>query len=526
MNNTTNITQKLKSLSRNDSAYEELLELFNLNIEGKERNELFNSFDAGFDNFFWFVKNVDNDEFVYYSDSVEKLTGYSIQELEEKKDGIFSLMKEFELLKVKEHFNDLLLPDASDIIEFEYHVTTKTDKRLTLFTTVTLDRDKNGRPKFFRGYCVDISNIKDNSKDVYREVERLTEINAQKDKFISIVSHDLRTPFTSLLGFSEILLNDNDLTEFEKREYLEFIYDASQKQLQMVNYLLDWAKLQSGKMTIERRRVNLRTLVSNCVSVLTGAAIRKGVEIKVDVNKTFYVNVDERLTVQAISNLLSNAIKFTPTGKKIFVTSDIFKKGIIELVVKDEGTGMDEVSQSKLFKIDEKLSLVGTNGEKGSGLGLTLVKEIIDKHGGKIWFYSKLGEGSEFHITLPQSENNILVVEDDAEVRALYVHSIEKAFADYSIIEAENGYEAMSIILEKIPTVIITDHTMPLMNGIQLVEAMKKKYLNVIPVIVISSFFNEDIIKQYNELGVTKLITKPVNLNNLIIDIKETILSQ
>ena len=108
----------------------------------------------------------------------------------------------------------------------------------------------------------------------------------------------------------------------------------------------------------------------------------------------------------------------------------------------------------------------------------------------------------------------------------MYAHSIKKAFPDYSIIEAENGYEAMSIILEKIPTVIITDHTMPLMNGIQLVEAMKKKYLNVIPVIVISSFFNETIIKQYSELGVKKLITKPVNLDNLIIDIKETILSQ
>ena len=526
MNDTTNITEKLKSLSRDGSAYEELLELFNLNIEDRERNGLFNSLDVGLNNIFWFVKNVDNNEFVYYSDSVEKLTGYLISELEEKKDGIFSLMKEFELLKVKESFKDLLAPDTRDMVEFEYHITTKTDKRLTLFTTVILDRDQNGNPKLFRGYSTDISNTKDNSKDVYSEVERLTEVNAQKDKFISIVSHDLRTPFTSLLGFSEILLNDNDLTDFEKREYLGFIYDASKKQLQMVNYLLDWARLQSGKMTIEQRRVNLRTLVSNCVSMLTGAAIRKGVEIKVDINKTYFVNADERLIVQAISNLLSNAIKFTPTGKKIFVTAEIFKKGVIELVVRDEGIGMNEANQSKLFKIDEKLSLVGTNGEKGSGLGLTLVKEIIDKHDGEIWFYSKLGEGSEFHITLPQTENNILIVEDDAEVRKLYVHSIKKAFPDYSIIEAENGYEAMSIILEKIPTVIITDHTMPLMNGIQLVEAMKKKYLNVIPVIVISSFFNEAIIKQYSELGVKKLITKPVNLDNLIIDIKETILSQ
>ena len=238
------------------------------------------------------------------------------------------------------------------------------------------------------------------------------------------------------------------------------------------------------------RRVNLRILVSNCVAILTGAAIRKSVEIKVDINKKYYVNADERLSVQAVSNLLSNAIKFTPAGKKIYVTADIFKKGLLELIVKDEGIGMNETNQSKLFKIDEKLSLVGTNGEKGSGLGLMLVKEIVAKHNGEIWFYSKLGEGSEFHITLPEAENIILIVEDDTESRNLYIRSVKKVFKDYQIMEAENGYEAMSIILEKIPTVILTDHSMPLMNGIQLVEAMKKKYFDIVPIIVISSFFD------------------------------------
>jgi len=523
MKNTSNIIQKLKSLSRDDSAYQELLELFNLNAKAKEQNLLFNSLDSGFDNFFWFIKNVDDNEFVYYSNSVEKVTGYSISEFDERREGIFSLVNNYELIKIKKYLKDLLEPATDDSTEFEYHITTKSGKTITLFATVILDRDVNGTPKLIRGFSANISSIKNNSSDIYNEVERLTEVNAQKDKFISIVSHDLRTPFTSLLGFSEILLNDNDLTDFEQREYLQFIYDASKIQLQMVNYLLDWSRLQSGKMVIEQRRVNLRTLVSNCVAILTGAAIRKSVEIKVDINKKYYVNADERLSVQAISNLLSNAIKFTPAGKKIYVTADVFKKGLLELIVKDEGIGMNETNQSKLFKIDEKLSLVGTNGEKGSGLGLMLVKEIVAKHNGEIWFYSKLGEGTEFHITLPEAENIILIVEDDKEIRNLYIRSVKKAFNDYQIMEAENGYEAMSIILEKIPTVILTDHSMPLMNGIQLVEAMKKKYFDIVPIIVISSFFDEFLKKKYNDLGITKLITKPVNLDSLILDIKETI---
>ncbi len=523
MKNTSSLAQKLKLLSRDDSAYQELLELFNLSVNKKEHSQLFDSLDSGFDNFFWFIKNVDDNEFVYYSDAVEILTGYSISELQENREGIFSFSNEYELSKIKKQLNELLDPTTEDSTDFEYHITTKSGETLTLFTTVILDRDESKIPKLIRGFSANISAIKNNTENIYKEVERLTNVNVQKDKFISIVSHDLRTPFTSLLGFSEILLNDNDLTDFERREYLQFIYDASKNQLQMVNYLLDWARLQSGKMIVEMRRLNLRTLVSNCVSVLTGAAIRKGVEVKVEINKTYFINADERLSTQAVSNLLSNAIKFTPTGKKIFVTSNVFKKGLLELVVKDEGIGMDDANQAKLFKIDEKLSLVGTNGEKGSGLGLTLVKEIVEKHNGEIWFYSKLGEGSEFHITLPEAENIILIVEDDSEVRKLYLRTVNNAFENYKVIEAENGYEAMSIILEKIPAAVITDHNMPLMNGIQLVEAMKKKYFDIIPIIVISSFFDEALEMKYKELGINKLITKPVNLDNLILDIKETI---
>ncbi|MEK6552763.1 MAG: response regulator, partial [Bacteroidota bacterium] len=152
-----------------------------------------------------------------------------------------------------------------------------------------------------------------------------------------------------------------------------------------------------------------------------------------------------------------------------------------------------------------------------SGLGLTLVKEIIDKHGGQIWFYTQIGEGSEFHFTVTESKNVILLVEDDKELRTLYKNIIEQALPNFEVKFADNGYQAIGLYHDIIPTIIITDHDMQLMNGIQLVEAIQKKESNrTVPVIVISAKLNDDISKKYNKLGVDRIITKPVDNDKFI----------
>ena len=206
----------------------------------------------------------------------------------------------------------------------------------------------------------------------------------------------------------------------------------------------------------------------------------------------------------------------------MLVSSSRFKEGMIEIVIKDEGLGIAEENQAKLFKIDQKFSLVGTTGEKGSGLGLTLVKEIIDKHGGQIWFYTQLGEGSEFHFTVTESKNVILLVEDKESVRTSYKKVIEEALPNFEVKFADNGYQAIGLYHDMIPTIIITDHDMPLMNGIQLVEAIQKKESNrTIPVIVISEIISEDISKKYNKLGVDRIISKPVDNDKFLQMIRE-----
>ncbi|MEW6701387.1 MAG: hybrid sensor histidine kinase/response regulator, partial [Bacteroidota bacterium] len=358
--------------------------------------------------------------------------------------------------------------------------------------------------------------------ELQKSQDQLKEQNTAKDKFISIISHDLRSPFTTLLGFSEILLNESDISEEEKNEYLRYIYDASRSQLNLINCLLDWSRLQTGRIKVEPVRLNVKTVVSTAVAPLTGDAIHKNIDVRIDIPVDLYIDADERLISQAVINLTSNAIKFTPEGKEVHLSSSRFKEGMIEIVVRDEGLGISEENQTKLFKIDQKFSLVGTGGEKGSGLGLTLVKEIIEKHGGQVWFYSQVGEGSEFHLTVPEAKNIVLLVEDDYGTRTLYKKIIEQALPNFEVKFADNGYEAIALYRNLLPTIIITDHDMPLMNGIQLVEAVQKKETNrTIPIIVISAKLNDEITKKYLRLGVDKVISKPVESNLLIQLIRE-----
>jgi len=285
----------------------------------------------------------------------------------------------------------------------------------------------------------------------------------------------------------------------------------------LVNHLLDWSRLQTGRLIIEPHRMNVKSLVANAASLLTGTAIRKNVSIYQAIDEDLFIHADERLITQVVCNLLGNAIKFTPTGKSITISADKFKTGYIEFIIKDEGVGISEANQSKIFKIDEKFSANGTDGEKGSGLGLILVKDIVEKHNGEIWFYSKQDSGTEFHFTLPEAKNVVLIVEDDPGMLSLYKKIINKAFDDCEIIEANNGYEALRVILNRLPSLVITDHEMPLMSGIQLIEAIRKKEgKSAIPIIVISAKFNDALRQRYTELGVKKLIPKPVEGKQLV----------
>ncbi len=450
-----------------------------------------------------------------FSDSVENLTGYTNDEINGLDGNYFGMIYNADLRKVKDYLLNAARDNSLNEFTVEYRIEKKDGNLIWVRDSIKIIRDKAGRIEYVIGLVEDVNEYKEKENELIETVNKVKELSASKDKLISIVSHDLRAPFSSLLGFSEILLNEEDLPEAERREYLEYINEAAQTQLQLVNYLLDWSRLQTGKMKIEPRRLDVKNVINNCVSVLTGAAIRKNIEITVNVEDGLYINADDRLINQAVTNLLSNAIKFSHADKKIYVKANRFKEKMIEIMIKDEGTGIEEKNQHKIFKIEEKYSQTGTSGEKGTGLGLALVKEIIEKHNGTIWFYSKENEGSEFHFTIPEANNLVMVITGNLP-SAVFSEVIPRTLKDFDTIYSENGYEAMNIIKEKIPSLIILNHHLQLLTGAQLVETLKNKdSLKNIPVIVYSENMNDSVKEKYLKFGINNFLNFPIDKNEL-----------
>ncbi|MBZ0201241.1 MAG: response regulator, partial [Ignavibacteriaceae bacterium] len=209
-------------------------------------------------------------------------------------------------------------------------------------------------------------------------------------------------------------------------------------------------------------------------------------------------------------------IKFTPNGGKIITECEEGSTlRFIKFVVEDSGVGIKEEDITKLFKIDSKFTSHGTEGERGTGLGLSLVHEIIEKHGGKIWVESEYGKGSKFNFTLPVAPANILLVDDSKTDRLLYSKILKTITPDYTVEIASDGKEAMTKILQSPPALVITDHLMKEMHGYDLVIALQKSDLKVKPpVIVLSGELDRDSIKGYEELGIEFIFYKPVNLGD------------
>jgi len=462
--------------------------------------------------FFWYLKKRKNKESIFYSKNIEDITGYTAEEISHLPGRMTSKIFHEDSHKIKKLFTDFVNNPSQFNIKLIYRVIRKDEKIIWIEENVTVKRDSDGNAVEYYGIVCDITSYKEGEEKLSKVIENLKELNSFKDRFISVLSHDLRAPFTSILGFSEILMNEPNLTHKERQEYLTYINDSSQHQLMLINYLLDWSRLQTGRIKIEPQRLNAQSIVYNCVSSLTGNAIRKNIDIKVNINDGLFIQADERLIAQVITNLLSNAIKFSNEGKMIEISADVFNEKFLEFVVKDEGTGISKENKAKLFKIEKMFSVEGTKGEKGTGLGLSLVKEIVEKHGGEIWFYSEVGKGSEFHFTVPSSQNTILIVDGDYSDLLKYEKIIKEEFPNFNVVCVKNGYEALTKVSERLPSLIIADYDMPLMNGFQLIEFIRKEDKNFkIPIIATTSNLTQDLLEKYQHLGIDFILQKPID---------------
>jgi signal transduction histidine kinase/CheY-like chemotaxis protein len=461
--------------------------------------------------FFWQEESEVVESDFQYSDNVLGVTGFLGSEIRELKDGWLSLIVKEERFYYKRKRDEFGKKPQENSINLKYKITKKDGSLISVSERISVIRNLDGKIVRSFGLVLDVTDFITDIDKLRKKNEELEQLNSSKDDFISILSHDLRAPFTSILGFAEILLNETSLSEKDKMEYLKYIYDSSQNQLQLINYMLDWSRLQTGRLKIESHKLHAQSLVYNCISYLTGVTVRKNITISVNIPDALYIEADERLANQVISNLLSNAVKFSNENDSIEISSNVYNNQFIEFVVKDNGVGISDANKEKLFNIGKLFTTEGTKGEKGSGLGLAVTKQIIEKHGGQIWFYSKEGKGSEFHFTIPAATITMLLVIDDKEELRLLESDIKKYYQNFAVLTAENAFEALGIISAKLPSLIILEHALPLMNGLQFVNMVRKENKNIlIPFIVIIDSESETTLKSYQEIGVRTIKQKAV----------------
>jgi PAS domain S-box-containing protein len=254
------------------------------------------------------------------------------------------------------------------------------------------------------GIISDITNL--------REVERkLEESNATKDKFYSIIAHDLKNPFHGIIGFSNLIINNYDKNKYDEDKYDEDKYEKIYNYVRLINEtahqayvllenLLNWSRSQTNIIEFKPTKINLEYLIVDILDIISGNSQAKNIKVSYEISENLNILADRNMLSTILQNIVTNAIKFTRESGFIRIVATRIPNNVLISVI-DNGVGIEPEKIDKLFKIHERMSTQGTNNEKGTGLGLMLCKEFIEKHGGKIWVESEAGRGSTFKFTIP-----------------------------------------------------------------------------------------------------------------------------
>lgn len=233
--------------------------------------------------------------------------------------------------------------------------------------------------------------------------EQLRDLNARKDKFFSIVSHDVRSMLVSSIGFSKLLISDAETLPRDLiKEFASHVHSSTTNTYDLLENLLTWTRLQTGRLHYQREWHGVHDLIENNLTMLQANAAQKGIELsrESEPDPDVQVYADRNMLNSVLQNLITNAIKFTQRGGRVSVSARTYNN-TVEISVTDTGVGISPENAEKLFRIDQHHSSSGTEDEEGTGLGLVLCKDMIEKHDGKIWVESEVGKGSSFRFTLP-----------------------------------------------------------------------------------------------------------------------------
>ena len=282
----------------------------------------------------------------------------------------------------------------------------KDGKEIPVLITLSLLTDEENNPFGIASIDSNLSEQKNIEKELTKSKAAAESANATKDKFLKIISHDLRTPFNSIIGFSELLNTDYDLFEdLERKNCIQEINTSSHFAYRLLDNLLTWARTQTDEIRINKENLNLKELVETSISTYLLNADSKNISVLNKVQADLIISIDKNTALTFIRNIVNNAIKFTHKGGSITIDSQLTNDST-RLIITDTGVGMTDEVIDNLFKIDKGISTEGTNNEIGTGLGLILCKEFIERNGGSILVKSEVNKGSEFIVSIPLESNS------------------------------------------------------------------------------------------------------------------------
>ncbi|MGC9027791.1 MAG: ATP-binding protein, partial [bacterium] len=457
------------------------------------------------------------------------MLGYTRNEIIGK--SIFSFFDEENQKILSSEFEKRIKGESST---YEISVTAKDGTNIPIIISGSpIIEDGNTVGKI--GIFTDISFIKMMQQELEIKNKELEKANKAKSDFLASMSHELRTPLNAIIGFSEILLERNfgELNQ-KQEEYIKDILEAGEHLLLLINDILDLARVESGQMIFEPTDFYVKDIVEQSITMVKERALKHYIDLSYSVSDNVTVlYADERKIKQILYNLLSNAIKFTPDNGSVSIIVDKTENEIV-FSVEDTGIGIPEEAMSKLFYPFSQIRLLHPSIHEGTGLGLSLVKAMVELHGGRIWVESKVGKGSKFSFAIPSNIrhsyspsysteiknkrkcNNILVVEDNKAIAKLINWYLQDA--GYKVDIANDGEQAITLAKSLKPDAITLNLSIPKKDGWLVLKSLKTDQdTKDIPVIIISSIEEG---KEALKLGASSFILKPVDRLTLIREIE------